>query len=38
MYARDLEDPDGNVVSFNYMVPEAIELGPEAYMAQHAQV
>jgi predicted lactoylglutathione lyase len=33
MYARDLEDPDGNVVSFNYMVPEAAELGPEAYMA-----
>ena len=38
MYARDLEDPDGNVVSFNYMVPEAAELGPEAYMAQQAQV
>jgi predicted lactoylglutathione lyase len=35
MYARDLEDPDGNVVSFNYMEPEAVELGPEAYMAAH---
>ena len=35
MYARDLEDPDGNVVSFNYMVPEAVEIGPEAYMAAH---
>ena len=39
MYARDLEDPDGNVVSFNYMIPEAIEQGPAAYMAsQQAQV
>lgn len=39
MYARDLEDPDGNVVSFNYMVPEAVELGPQAYMAtQQGQV
>jgi predicted lactoylglutathione lyase len=39
MYARDLEDPDGNVVSFNYMVPEAVEMGPQAYMAaQQAQV
>jgi uncharacterized protein len=39
MYARDLEDPDGNIVSFNYMVPEAVELGPEAWMAsQQAQV
>jgi hypothetical protein len=39
MYTRDLEDPDGNVVAFNYMVPEAAELGPEAWMAtQQAQV
>jgi uncharacterized protein len=39
MYARDLEDPDGNIVSFSYMVPEAVALGPEAYMAaQQAQV
>jgi uncharacterized protein len=39
MYSRDLEDPDGNVVSFNYMVPEAAELGPEAYLAaQQGQV
>jgi predicted lactoylglutathione lyase len=38
MYARDLEDPDGNVVSFNYMIPEAVELGPAGYMAQQAQV
>jgi predicted lactoylglutathione lyase len=38
MYARDLEDPDGNVVSFNYMIAEAVEIGPAAYMAQQAQV
>jgi uncharacterized protein len=38
MYSRDLEDPDGNIVCFNYMVPEAAELGPEAYMAQQGQV
>jgi uncharacterized protein len=37
MYSRDLEDPDGNVVAFIYMVPEAAEKGPEAYMAEHAQ-
>jgi len=37
MYSRDLEDPDGNIVCFNYMVPEAAELGPEAYMAQRGQ-
>ncbi len=37
MYARDLEDPDGNIVSFNYMVPEAVEQGPEAYLAAQAQ-
>jgi uncharacterized protein len=38
MYSRDLEDPDGNVVSFLWMAPEAVEKGPEAYMAQQAQV
>lgn len=37
MYARDLEDPDGNVVSFTYMVPEAAELGPEEYLSRHGQ-
>lgn len=30
LYARDLEDPDGNVVSFNYMVPG---IGPQAELA-----
>lgn len=38
MYTRDLEDPDGNIVAFGYMVPEAAEDGPEAYLAQQAQV
>jgi uncharacterized protein len=38
MYSRDLEDPDGNIVSFTYMLSEAAELGPAAYMAtQQAQ-
>jgi predicted lactoylglutathione lyase len=34
MYSRDLEDPDGNQLSFLYMVPEAVEKGPEAYLAE----
>jgi hypothetical protein len=38
MYTRDLEDPDGNIVAFLYMVPAAAEQGPEAYLAQQAQV
>jgi uncharacterized protein len=38
MYSRDLEDPDGNIVCFMYMVPEAAEQGPAAYMAAQAQV
>jgi hypothetical protein len=38
MYSRDLEDPDGNIVAFHWMAPEAVEQGPAAYMAQHAQV
>jgi uncharacterized protein len=38
MYSRDLEDPDGNIVAFIYMVPEAAEKGPEAYLAAQAQV
>ncbi|WP_396656194.1 VOC family protein [Microbacterium sp.] len=37
MYSRSLEDPDGNGVEFIFMVPEAAELGPEAYLAQQAQ-
>jgi predicted lactoylglutathione lyase len=38
MYSRDLEDPDGNVIAFLYMEPQAAEKGPEAYMAEQAQV
>ena len=38
MYSRDLEDPDGNIVAFLWMAPEAVEKGPEAYMAEQAQV
>ena len=37
MYSRDLEDPDGNVVSFLYMERQAAEQGPEAYLAEQAQ-
>lgn len=33
MYSRDLDDPDGNSLGFLYMVPEAVESGPEAYTA-----
>ena len=38
MYSRDLEDPDGNVIAFLYMEPQAAEQGPEAYMAEQAKV
>jgi uncharacterized protein len=38
MYSRDLEDPDGNVVSFFFMEPQAAEQGPQAYLAQQAKV
>ncbi|MFF2370790.1 VOC family protein [Agromyces sp. NPDC058110] len=34
MYARDLDDPDGNNLSFVYMDPVAAEQGPEAYAAE----
>jgi predicted lactoylglutathione lyase len=37
MYNRDLEDPDGNILEFLYMDPEAAAKGPDAYMAEHAQ-
>ena len=37
MYSRDLEDPDGNVLEFMYMSAEAVEAGPEAYMADLAE-
>lgn len=38
MYSRDLEDPDGNIVAFVWMAPQAAEQGPEAYQAAQAQV
>ncbi|MEV8213750.1 VOC family protein [Leifsonia sp. NPDC077715] len=34
MYSRDLEDPDGNNLSYLYMAPAAVEKGPEAYLAE----
>lgn len=37
MYSRDLEDPDGNVVSFFYMDPQAAQQGPEAHLAAQAE-
>jgi uncharacterized protein len=37
MYSRDLEDPDGNNLSFIWMSPQAAEQGPEAYLAEQAQ-
>ena len=36
MYSRDLDDPDGNNLSFLFMEPAAAEMGPEAYMAQQS--
>lgn len=36
MYSRDLEDPDGHVLAFFFMEPEAVEAGPEVYLAQQA--
>ena len=34
MYSRDLDDPDGNNLSFLFMEPSAAQQGPEAYMAE----
>lgn len=34
MYSRDLEDPDGNNLSFLYMEPDAAENGPDASLAE----
>lgn len=36
MYSRDLDDPDGNSLSFLWMDPVASEKGPDAYMAEQA--
>ena len=37
MYARDFEDPDGNLFSAVWMDPVAAEQGPDAYAAQQGQ-
>lgn len=34
MYSRDLEDPDGNLLGFLFMEPEAAEKGPDAYLSE----
>ena len=34
MYSRDLEDTDGNILSYFFMEPAASERGPEAYLAE----
>ncbi|GAA1807145.1 glyoxalase [Agromyces neolithicus] len=34
MYSRDLDDPDGNNLSFLFMEPAAAEMGPDAYLAE----
>ena len=36
MYSRDLEDPDGNILEFLYMAPQAAEQGPEVYLTEQA--
>ena len=35
MYQRSVEDPDGNILEFGYMEPQAAEQGPEAYVDEH---
>ncbi|GAB2552739.1 VOC family protein [Leucobacter ruminantium] len=35
MYQRSLNDPDGNIIEFTYMEPQAAEQGPEAYVDEH---
>ncbi|WP_157156926.1 MULTISPECIES: VOC family protein [unclassified Diaminobutyricimonas] len=36
MYARDFEDPDGNLFSVLWMDPKAAEVGPEQWAAEQA--
>lgn len=36
MYQRAVQDPDGNVLEFFYMDPEAAAQGPDNYLAEHA--
>ena len=34
MYSRDIDDPDGNALSFLFMDPATVAAGPEAFMAE----
>lgn len=36
MYQRSLHDPDGHLLEFTYMDPEAAAVGPEAFMEQQS--
>jgi len=36
MYQRTLNDPDGNIIEFGWMDPEAAKNGPQAVADQHA--
>ncbi|MDP5226935.1 MULTISPECIES: VOC family protein [Arthrobacter] len=36
MYSRSLEDPDGNILEFVYMEPQAVENGPGEHVAAQA--
>ena len=36
MYQRQLNDPDGNILEFGYMDPDAAAQGPEAFANQQA--
>lgn len=36
MYSRDLEDPDGNILEFLFMEPQAAEQGPAVYLAENS--
>ena len=38
MYQRSIEDPDGNILEFFFMEPQAVEQGPDAFLAgQHPE-
>ncbi|MFJ3957340.1 VOC family protein [Arthrobacter sp. NPDC090010] len=36
MYSRSVEDPDGNILEFVYMEPQAAEQGPGEFMADQS--
>lgn len=35
MYQRSMQHPDGNIIEFNYMEPQAAEQGPEAFLNEN---